>query len=263
MLKCILSIKSQRAEFLSSRFHRGTRRIHAAQKILLDTIFYIYMGLPSSVHSSRTYRQLLPVEDQRELEDTFSENILFAAKVISHGFRILGIEAYTEVLQEPARQLCAALEALRHVFRSRALSDPRPPYLDMIPVMKVFNKSLIFFIIFHLFWALTSLWHSTTSLPSSFTLYLPNYCKGSSIKFIIGGFTWPVRIKMIETSCHPGLQSIQRTNESCRILTGPGRGSSSAFASATFQSPSHPNIRITIRPIPRICLRSATQNRIF
>ncbi|KAG5461380.1 MAG: hypothetical protein BJ554DRAFT_6442 [Olpidium bornovanus] len=105
----------------SDKFHRCTERVHRAQKLLLDTIYLVYSGLDNDLKCPRDYRRHLPSEDQEELDDGFSENILFAAEALSRGFRIRGIERFTEQLLDPAKQLCAGFEALRFVFRSRAL----------------------------------------------------------------------------------------------------------------------------------------------
>ncbi|KAI8919459.1 hypothetical protein DFJ77DRAFT_278782 [Powellomyces hirtus] len=91
--------------------------------------------------ASRAYRRQLPPEDQRELEGGFSENILFAAQALSCGFRIRGIEEYTQELYEPARQLHVAIEALRLAFCRRALGCPSPPYEDLFPVLRDFDRA--------------------------------------------------------------------------------------------------------------------------
>ena len=57
-------------------------KIHKAQRLLLDTIYLIYVEADESIKSSREYRANLPREDQMELENNFSENILYAAQGI-------------------------------------------------------------------------------------------------------------------------------------------------------------------------------------
>ncbi|KAJ3016806.1 Lateral signaling target protein 2 [Thoreauomyces humboldtii] len=123
------------------KFKRRNERVHRAQRLLLETIFLIYSEMDESLKASRSYRRQLPAEDQRELEGGFSENILFAAQALSRGFRIRGIEDYTAELYEPARQLHAAVEALRLAFSTRALSCSSPPYPDMYPVLRDFDRA--------------------------------------------------------------------------------------------------------------------------
>jgi hypothetical protein len=75
--------------------------------------------MPNSIKSARDYQRYLPAEDQRELSNCFSENILFAAEALTGGFRIRGLETFTAVLQEPARALFASLQSVRFVLRRR------------------------------------------------------------------------------------------------------------------------------------------------
>lgn len=106
----------------SLKFRQSTNRVHQAQKLLLDCVHLIYsVTVPEEVRADRSYRLQLPTEDRRELEEGFSENILFAAQALTRGFRIRGIEPFTVQLQASARHLCAAMDALRFVFRSSAL----------------------------------------------------------------------------------------------------------------------------------------------
>ncbi|KAI9142010.1 hypothetical protein BKA69DRAFT_1071007 [Paraphysoderma sedebokerense] len=116
-------------------------KVHSAQKLLLDCIYIIYSDMDEESKLNRDYRRQLPQEDQQELDNGFSENILFAAEALSHGFRIRGIESFTNELIEPARQVCASMEALRFVFRSRALENSEPPYHNLWPVLRDFDKS--------------------------------------------------------------------------------------------------------------------------
>ncbi|KAI9296108.1 hypothetical protein K502DRAFT_323991 [Neoconidiobolus thromboides FSU 785] len=125
----------------SRRFHRYTERVHLSQKLLLDTIYLIYSDMDEELKISKAHRTNLPLEDQIELNQGFSENILFAAQAIVHGFHIRGIEHCSEELKVPALQLCAALEALRHVFRLRALEKPEPPYNCLYPVLSDFDQA--------------------------------------------------------------------------------------------------------------------------
>jgi len=125
----------------SRRFHRHTERVHQAQKLLLDTIFLVYSNMDDSIKCPKPHRRLLPAEDQLELTQGFSENILFAAQAIVHGFHIRGIEHCSDELREPALQLCATLEALRHVFRTRCLDCPEPPYTGLFPVLMDFDRA--------------------------------------------------------------------------------------------------------------------------
>ncbi|KAJ9060029.1 hypothetical protein DSO57_1035224 [Entomophthora muscae] len=124
---------------VSRRFHRNTERVHMAQQLLLDTIFLVYSDMDSQLKCSKAHRAQLPVEDQMELNQGFSENILFAAQAIVHGFHIRGIEHCSDELREPALQLCATLEALRHVFRTRSLEAPEPPYNGLFAVLIDFD----------------------------------------------------------------------------------------------------------------------------
>lgn len=43
-------------------------KVHNAQKLVLETIFLIYLTMPNSMKSNRDYRFALPQEDQRELD---------------------------------------------------------------------------------------------------------------------------------------------------------------------------------------------------
>ena len=79
--------------------------------------------MPEQFKSARDYRYLLPLEDQGELDGSFSENVLYAAQAISSGFRVRGIESHSQMLVEPARILCAAFDTLRFVCRMRCLED--------------------------------------------------------------------------------------------------------------------------------------------
>ncbi|KAJ3108252.1 Lateral signaling target protein 2 [Phlyctochytrium planicorne] len=129
----------------SDSFRRKSERVHRAQRLLLDTIHLIYSDLDDELKANRDYRRQLPPEDQRELENGFSENILFAAQALSKGFRIRGIEHFTTDLVQPARELCASVEALRYLFRLRSLTCPAANYDDLFEVMGDFDKNWTIF----------------------------------------------------------------------------------------------------------------------
>lgn len=140
LIKAIKSLRSQ-SDSSSDTFRRRNERVHKAQRMLLDSIYIIYQETDDTYRASREYRRQLPLEDQRELESGFSENILFAAQALSRGFRIRGIEQFTPTLVQPALELAAALEALRFVFRSRALRDPTPFHQDLFEVIGGFDAA--------------------------------------------------------------------------------------------------------------------------
>ncbi|KAJ3057230.1 Lateral signaling target protein 2 [Rhizophlyctis rosea] len=123
----------------TTQFRRRNERVHQAQRLLLEAIHLVYSDMPERDKAARDYRNGLPPEDQRELEGGFSENILFAAQALSRGFRIRGIETFTAELVEPAKELCATLEALRFVFRCRALVCTSPPHEDLYSVLRDFD----------------------------------------------------------------------------------------------------------------------------
>jgi hypothetical protein len=108
----------------TSSFRKKSDKLHRAQKLLLDTLYLIHTLSDEEYKSARDYRRQLPPEDQRELEGSYSENILFAAQALSHGFRIRGIEQFTTDLYEPAKEVCASLEALRYVLNRAACTTP-------------------------------------------------------------------------------------------------------------------------------------------
>ncbi|KAJ3280381.1 hypothetical protein HK104_000708 [Borealophlyctis nickersoniae] len=140
LLRSVASLKKVTSP-TSAKFRRLNDRVHRAQRLLLDSIYLCYVDLSEEDKSGRAYRAQLPPEDQRELEGGFSENIWFAGQALSRGFRIRGIEAFTAELVEPAKQLCATMEALRFVFRCRALVCTAPPHTDLFPVLADFDKS--------------------------------------------------------------------------------------------------------------------------
>ncbi|KAI3630987.1 hypothetical protein MIR68_010971 [Amoeboaphelidium protococcarum] len=116
LVRCVQELHQQR-NVNSGIYKKLTERVHRLQKHLLAAFDLIYESTPSTVKSSRSYRNLLPYEDQRELSAGFSENILFAAQALNGGFRIRDIEMFTDTLKQSAQYLCAAFEALRFVLR--------------------------------------------------------------------------------------------------------------------------------------------------
>lgn len=140
-------------------------RVHRAQKLLLESIYFLYLEMDESFKSPRNYRQALQskfqhceplarfrmqmltdghgssVSDQEELAYGFSENVLFASQALGHGFRIRAIEQFTPDLIAPATSLCAAVDALRVVFRSRAAQTTRRPYTMLWPVLRDFDHA--------------------------------------------------------------------------------------------------------------------------
>ncbi|TPX51196.1 hypothetical protein SeMB42_g01834 [Synchytrium endobioticum] len=126
----------------SAQFRNKCENVHRAQRMVLDSVFLTYRDCDPSIRADRAYRNRLPPEDQRELDGRFSENILFAAQALARGFRIRGIEAFTAELTQPARNLCASIEALRFVFRTRATNKgTSPPYTDLEPVLTDFDRA--------------------------------------------------------------------------------------------------------------------------
>lgn len=110
----------------TGRFNHLVNRIHQAQRILLDTINVIYITMPDSHKSSRSYRAILPDAERHELAAIgFSEPILFTAQALTRGYVVRGLEIYTSTLRGPAEQLCATFEALRFVFRQNALANEK------------------------------------------------------------------------------------------------------------------------------------------
>ncbi|KAI8618652.1 hypothetical protein BC830DRAFT_1107865 [Chytriomyces sp. MP71] len=138
--KCVESL-SQIYGVQSERFRRKNEKLHSAQKILLEIVYILFCEIDEDMKSPRNYIARLPPDDQRELTGAFSENIYFAAQALSKGYRIRGIEQYTSELIGPAKQLAASMDALRFVFRNRAVSNPMPPHHDLFPVLKDFDAS--------------------------------------------------------------------------------------------------------------------------
>ncbi|KXS11517.1 hypothetical protein M427DRAFT_35651 [Gonapodya prolifera JEL478] len=140
---------------LVTRLHRRTDMVHKSQKILLDALHLIAEQVhhdlvqagDEGLFASRSHRKTLPLDDQRELELGYSENILFAAQALSSGFRIRGLDANSPTLTQPAQQLIASLEAVRWVLRRRAVVDPYPPYEaeEIIAVLRDFDAACIMY----------------------------------------------------------------------------------------------------------------------
>ncbi|KAJ9062786.1 hypothetical protein DSO57_1006854 [Entomophthora muscae] len=136
----ILSLNRARNTSLG-KFLQHIRRVHRAQKHLLATVYLIYSGVDEHRKISKDHRLHLPPNDQIELESGFSEGIFFAAQALTNGFRIRGIEYCTQDLIDPAKSLCAAMDALRFVFRTRASKSTIPPYNDLDAVLIDFDRS--------------------------------------------------------------------------------------------------------------------------
>ncbi|KAJ3149858.1 hypothetical protein HDU86_006815 [Geranomyces michiganensis] len=129
----------------STKFKRRNERVHRAQRLLLETLLLVYVDMDETYKASRTYRQQLPPEDQRELEGGFSENILFAAQALSCGFRIRGIEEYTTELFPSAQNLHRCMELIRSAFCKRAVTCPATPYDDLLGVLSEFDLAWVTF----------------------------------------------------------------------------------------------------------------------
>lgn len=90
---------------------------------------------------SKAYRNTLPVQDRQDLQDTYSENVLFSAQAISAGFRIRGLDTSVEGLIQVAHELCQAVDILSCGLRERALFSIQQPYTDLFDKLK--GKPLI------------------------------------------------------------------------------------------------------------------------
>ncbi|KAJ3250853.1 hypothetical protein HDU77_006310 [Chytriomyces hyalinus] len=138
--KCVTSLAKLNT-VKSERFQLKSAKLHQAQKVLLDTLYLIYIGMDEDMKSSRSYVSSLPPDEQRELTDGFSENIYYASQALSKGYRIRGIEQYTSELLQPAKELSASMAALTVVFRNRVMTKPQPPYRDLFPVLMDFDAA--------------------------------------------------------------------------------------------------------------------------
>jgi hypothetical protein len=126
-------------------FQRSLQFVHCLQSLLLRIMYMIRLELDEKVWSSRHYRVALPESDRAELENTYSENIFFAAQSIRSGFRIRGVEQYTSQLQNPAIRLCSALEFLRLCLHQRANISLTPPYHDLAVYFTKFEQVWVTF----------------------------------------------------------------------------------------------------------------------
>jgi hypothetical protein len=115
----------------SIEFQNTLQLVHCLQSLLLRIIYMIRLELDEHCWSPRSYREQLPSSDRAELENTYSENMFFAAQAIRSGFRIRGIERFTSQLQDPANALCSSLEFLRLCLHQRATTSLAPPYHDL------------------------------------------------------------------------------------------------------------------------------------
>ena len=72
---------------------------------------------------NRLHQARLPNEDRHEVAGTYSENIFYAAQALVGGYRVRGIETWTEELRFPAQQLCATFHALRLQCKQAAMQS--------------------------------------------------------------------------------------------------------------------------------------------
>jgi hypothetical protein len=124
---------------------KAIKSVHDAQKELLEALYLIYYQADERIKFQREYRSYLPMQDQMELNEGFSENILYACQVVQKGYRIRGIESHMEELREPAIVLFAAWQSLCTVFVNQAIIDSRPPYRNLEPVIKDFDRAWVTF----------------------------------------------------------------------------------------------------------------------
>lgn len=137
LAKCIKKLKPGNT--------KAIKQAHDAQKQLLEALYLIYYQADERIKYRRDYRSYLPLQDQMELNEGFSENILYACQVLQKGYRIRGIESHMEELREPAIILFAAWQSLCNVFVNQAIIDSRPPYLNLEPVLKDFDRAWVEF----------------------------------------------------------------------------------------------------------------------
>lgn len=124
---------------------KAIKNAHDAQKELLEALYLIYYQADERIKYRRGYRNYLPLQDQMELTEGFSENVLYACQVLQKGYRIRGIESHMEELREPAILLYASWQSLCTVFINQAILDSRPPYLSLEPVLKDFDRAWVEF----------------------------------------------------------------------------------------------------------------------
>lgn len=135
----------KRIKKLKPGVYKTIKLVHDAQKELLEALYLVYYQADERIKFRREYRSYLPMQDQMELSEGFSENILYACQVLQKGYRIRGIESYMEELREPAIVLYAAWQSLCTVFVNQAIIDCRPPYLNLEPVLKDFDRAWVAF----------------------------------------------------------------------------------------------------------------------
>lgn len=135
----------KRINKLKSGDIKAIKAVHEAQKELLEAVYLIYYQADERIKFQREYRSYLPIHDQMELSEGFSENILYACQVLQKGYRIRGIENHMEELKDPAIVLFAAWQSLCTVFVNQAIIDSRPPYLNLEPVIKDFDRAWVAF----------------------------------------------------------------------------------------------------------------------
>ena len=123
----------------------AVKRVHESQKELLEALYLIYYQADERIKYRRDYRTYLPLQDQLELSEGFSENILYACQVLQKGYRIRGLETHLEELTEPAMILYAAWQSLCCVFLNQAIKDSRPPYLSLEQLLKDFDEAWVRF----------------------------------------------------------------------------------------------------------------------
>ncbi|KAI9208551.1 uncharacterized protein BJ171DRAFT_631178 [Polychytrium aggregatum] len=125
----------------SERMHQSIEKVHQYQRVLLEAIYIVFSEMDACQKTPKEYRQELSPEDRIELENRFSENVMFAAQALHGGYRIRGIEQYTFDLVAEARALCEAKESLRFAFRNRIVSSAAPPHTDLFPFVQKFDQA--------------------------------------------------------------------------------------------------------------------------
>jgi hypothetical protein len=141
--KLIQAIESMQRHFkvFPSLLPHLSSKVDHRQQHLLKVIYLIYHQSSMLCKTPRRYLRALPYEEQVHLGTGYNHSILYAAQALSKGYRVRGIEENSEDLKEPAIILCAAFNALRSQFWERSLKDCRPPYNDLEPVIKDFDRA--------------------------------------------------------------------------------------------------------------------------
>lgn len=139
-MKHTRSLKSIRNQ-TSFYFKKRLEKVHESQRLVLAAVYLLHLELDNDQMASREYRALLPAFDRSELENCYSENIMFAAEALTRGFRIRGIEGHTAELLQPAQLLCATFEATRFFLRQRAERSIQAPYNDCFELLIEFDKA--------------------------------------------------------------------------------------------------------------------------